>query len=227
MNKYNIPDKLTVDWLRCCKDCSFEARTEEDLELFRKDPKQPYGRINLCKPCFNRRQRGRDYTDAQRKWYEKNREKVALKGVKYRSENADKIKKYKDDYYEKNKESILIKTMEWQKANPEKTKEIKKKSRTKYADLYAANNIKTNRGIPPELYYERMGRSNVCEICGNEDRLCYDHDHHNDDVMTNFRGVLCNKCNTGIGQLGDTLDSVRKAVKYLERYYNEQKTTNN
>jgi len=32
-----------------------------------------------------------------------------------------------------------------------------------------------------------------------------------------FRGVLCTNCNRAIGQLGDTAESVRKALNYLER----------
>ena len=29
------------------------------------------------------------------------------------------------------------------------------------------------------------------------------------------RGILCHKCNTAIGKLGDTADGVRRALKYL------------
>jgi len=32
-----------------------------------------------------------------------------------------------------------------------------------------------------------------------------------------FRGVLCNKCNRSIGQLGDTLESIQKVVAYLSK----------
>lgn len=40
-----------------------------------------------------------------------------------------------------------------------------------------------------------------------------DHDH---DTET-FRGWICEKCNIGIGKLGDTLEGLTKAVEYLKR----------
>lgn len=53
-----------------------------------------------------------------------------------------------------------------------------------------------------------------CEICGEaEDTLCVDHDHDTGQV----RGVLCRKCNRSIGQLGDTAEHLRAALRYLER----------
>ena len=39
----------------------------------------------------------------------------------------------------------------------------------------------------------------------------FDHDHTTDT----FRGWLCKQCNVGIGQLGDDLEGVMRAVKYL------------
>lgn len=37
--------------LRTCNTCGLEARTEDDLPLFEKQPGRNYGRKNLCKPC--------------------------------------------------------------------------------------------------------------------------------------------------------------------------------
>lgn len=56
----------------------------------------------------------------------------------------------------------------------------------------------------------------LCECCGKMPIgyvLALDHDH----ITEEFRGWLCRKCNVGIGVLGDTLESVRMAVNYLER----------
>lgn len=65
----------------------------------------------------------------------------------------------------------------------------------------------------PEEYNERMATSDVCEICGKDHDLVYDHCH----VSMKFRGVLCRSCNRAIGSLGDTLDSLEKAVEYLRK----------
>jgi hypothetical protein len=64
-----------------------------------------------------------------------------------------------------------------------------------------------------EEYKKRMSTSDKCEICSSKDSLCYDHDHK----TMKFRGVLCNKCNRSIGQLGDTKESIKKVLNYLER----------
>ena len=58
---------------------------------------------------------------------------------------------------------------------------------------------------------EKIG-PNLCMICGSKETICIDHCHETGKV----RGLLCRKCNTGIGMLGDTLVQLRLAVKYLE-----------
>jgi hypothetical protein len=90
----------------------------------------------------------------------------------------------------------------WREANPEL---VRLKSKT-----YHANKV---YGISLEEYDKCMATSDCCEVCGSVDNLAYDHCH---DTM-DFRGVLCNKCNRSIGQLGDTLESLEKVVSYLRR----------
>jgi len=43
--------------------------------------------------------------------------------------------------------------------------------------------------------------------------LAIDHDH----VTNKFRGLLCDGCNIGLGMFKDNLDSLKMAIKYLER----------
>ena len=52
-----------------------------------------------------------------------------------------------------------------------------------------------------------------CEICNLEKDLNVDHCHSTGKV----RGLLCTSCNTSIGKLGDTAESVMKAVNYLNK----------
>lgn len=54
-----------------------------------------------------------------------------------------------------------------------------------------------------------------CECCGKPVTRNWqlDHDHETGE----FRGWLCKQCNTGLGNLGDTLESIEKAKAYLIR----------
>lgn len=71
---------------------------------------------------------------------------------------------------------------------------------------------------------ERLGATaEVCGICGEPEttlgrggllrRLTIDHDHESGQV----RGVLCNKCNAGLGMFRDRPDLLREAADYIER----------
>ncbi len=59
-----------------------------------------------------------------------------------------------------------------------------------------------------------------CAICGTTvpggkgNHFRVDHDHTTGTV----RGLLCNSCNMGIGQLGDNSDRLIKAANYLRAY---------
>ena len=51
-------------------------------------------------------------------------------------------------------------------------------------------------------------------LCGTEEDLVIDHDHRTNKVRHN----LCRTCNLGIGKLGDNLDLLKNAVKYLSTH---------
>lgn len=60
-------------------------------------------------------------------------------------------------------------------------------------------------------------QNNKCAVCGNlfTDKgnryACVDHCHDTGKV----RGLLCVKCNSGIGLLGDSIKMLEKAIQYL------------
>lgn len=69
-----------------------------------------------------------------------------------------------------------------------------------------------------EAMLERQGGG--CAICeapptgeGNRGRLHVDHDHATGRV----RGLLCHRCNWGIGHFGDSAEVMQKAYRYLVR----------
>lgn len=59
-----------------------------------------------------------------------------------------------------------------------------------------------------------------CECCGSDKhKLFLDHDRH----TKQFRGWLCNSCNTSIGRLGDNLNGLIKAINYIISANNRNK----
>ena len=57
-----------------------------------------------------------------------------------------------------------------------------------------------------------------CDCCGNifgDAKVYLDHCHDTGE----FRGWLCNSCNSGIGILGDTIEHLEQALVYLRKHY--------
>ena len=81
-------------------------------------------------------------------------------------------------------------------------------------------------GVTPEKYdelFEKQGGK--CAICKNEplgrrQRFSIDHDHScctgRKSCGKCIRGLLCNKCNLGIGNFDDDINRLKSAVSYLE-----------
>ena len=60
---------------------------------------------------------------------------------------------------------------------------------------------------------ERPPLGTPCYNCGRTDKkLVFDHDHE----TLEHRGWLCDNCNRSIGMLGDTIESLERAIKYLK-----------
>ena len=62
-----------------------------------------------------------------------------------------------------------------------------------------------------EMVEERDGR---CDICARipAGRLHIDHNH----ATGKIRGLLCGTCNRGIGSLGDSVELLKAALRYLD-----------
>lgn len=100
------------------------------------------------------------------------------------------------------------------------------------ADRYAIPEMKERQryrvaqtlyGIPPEDYKAlEEAQGGKCAICGEvpsgkdsrTDGLAVDHDHGTGAI----RGLLCHRCNHGIGSLRDREDLLLAAIDYLRRH---------
>ena len=84
----------------------------------------------------------------------------------------------------------------------------------------------TKYGITPEIYSSMLEEQNhKCKICGSNDmsenkgnKLHVDHCHETGLV----RGLLCAKCNTGLGAFKDDRNLLYEAILYL-KYYDDIK----
>jgi len=80
--------------------------------------------------------------------------------------------------------------------------------------------IKEAGKVTKKLRFENAHlKTDICDSCGKHPKgrrgLVVDHDHN----TLKFRGWLCEMCNLGIGQLGDDLEGVGKALTYLKEHY--------
>lgn len=73
--------------------------------------------------------------------------------------------------------------------------------------------LRQRYGLSADEYHALwVGQGRRCGCCGKKlQRPHVDHDHDTGEV----RGLLCQKCNTGIGKLGDDLSGVLNAAQYL------------
>lgn len=72
--------------------------------------------------------------------------------------------------------------------------------------------LKLRYGLTQENFDDLLkSQNNVCAICNSEDYLHIDHCH----VTNKVRGLLCPKCNTGLGLFKDNETLLKKAAEYL------------
>lgn len=75
--------------------------------------------------------------------------------------------------------------------------------------------VKKHSKIRSGLHKIAPPKPNVCECCKQVPiKWVLDHDHTNDS----FRGWICDRCNTGIGKLGDDLQGIVNAMNYMINY---------
>ncbi len=104
--------------------------------------------------------------------------------------------------------------------------EHKERERVRNAAYHARPDVKTRKrerdlgryGVTLAEYDAMLeAQGGACAICGKAPgeegrRLAVDHDHETGEV----RGLLCGKCNQGIGCLQDSAELARRAMMYLQ-----------
>jgi hypothetical protein len=88
------------------------------------------------------------------------------------------------------------------------------KSKLDWKEKRRARHLTTSYGITQNdydvMYSQQEG---CCKICGTEqDVLNVDHCHRTNKV----RGLLCVRCNLGLGYFSDNIPTFKKVINYLE-----------
>jgi hypothetical protein len=106
-----------------------------------------------------------------------------------------------------------LKSREERREKLESDPELREKDRVDRAEKRLSAKYGLRRGGYDRLLQRQHG---VCAICEQKPRarLCVDHCHSTRQV----RGLLCRKCNTGLGQFDDDPRLLRKAAAYLDAW---------
>ena len=122
----------------------------------------------------------------------------------YRKFNKDKLVMQKKDWYNDNRERLL-------------KSGIKVRKTDTWKDAHRDHCYRKNYGISLDDYNALLDlQKECCAICGikQEDfgkNLFVDHDHSTGEV----RGLLCHKCNSGLGMFNDDIKLLHAAIDYL------------
>jgi hypothetical protein len=166
----------------------------------------------------------------KRKQYDiDNQERIRKQRIQWDIDNAEKIKKQQKEYKKNNQEKIRLKESKWRENNIDKIKQFpsnSKENRSKIYKKYHMNNkiktkeykVKKKYGITLNEVYQILDKQEgKCAICGTHQddlgkALAIDHDHK----INNVRGLLCDKCNRGLGHFNDDIILLQKAIEYLK-----------
>lgn len=173
---------------KTCIKCGVEKEGTE--EFFNKRSVSKDGLFNTCKAC-------------KALMYLEKKPQIREKVNEFRKNNRDLVRAQERDRYHADPDSFSRKNKEWRVANPKKVKNGK---------------LKYYWGISIDEY-ERMlnEQGGVCAICGtkpSERYLAIDHNHKTDSR----RGLLCMECNTGLGKFKESVETMNKAIVYLQSW---------
>jgi hypothetical protein len=121
-------------------------------------------------------------------------------------------------WYAKNWEHAIAQVKAWQVANPERVKATRKAARTRRRAIDRDARLQRVFGLTSSQYEAMLAdQGGGCALCGRAPQpgrsLHVDH-HHETGVV---RGLLCFRCNAGIGQFREDKLRLADAIVYLAR----------
>lgn len=133
----------------------------------------------------------------------------------------DKELKERDPSY---RERQMANAKQWRLNNTDKCKQ---RDKERWADpeyvekqrLFKWNKLLESYGLD-QIKYDQLVTEG-CQICKATAAKKYHLDHCH--TTGKFRGLLCSKCNNGLGMLGDNSSTLIKALDYLLDFEQEEK----
>jgi hypothetical protein len=185
-------------------------------------------KIKVCTKCGQEKSLDDFYKSNKSKdrltWYCK--VCIQLINKQYRKINPDYDKnKSKEWYYSHLKERNQY-NKKFKNRDNMRRREDYKNNFSKYKEQH----LKSAYGISLEDYFNMLESQNgVCAICGKEEMrinpktkkvhlLSVDHNHATGKV----RGLLCMKCNPGIGNFQENVGLLQNAIEYLKKFKREK-----
>ena len=162
----------------------------------------------------------------KKEYYQKNKERIKEHQKKYRQENKEQERERKRKYRQKNKKHIQEQQNRWYQNHKEYQKE--------YQEKWRQRNREHIRGLSKEWYknnkehyYKKLYNITLeeiygmlikqdykCSICKDpliETKGCVDHNYRTGKV----RGILCSRCNTGLGLFRENPEFLNNAILYI------------
>lgn len=139
--------------------------------------------------------------------------------ARWRADNPEKAAAHKATYRSANRERVLTARATYRATNPSKI------AAQRAADVASGRNRERKYGLAPGQYTAMLAeQDNRCASCGSEfggEIPHIDHDHAccpgQGSCGKCVRGLLCHRCNNGLGCFSDDPDRLRQAITYLER----------
>lgn len=146
--------------------------------------------------------------EAQKRYYEKNREKVLARKRAWEKENAEKQRERRRAQYLKDRDKRLAASKRWKIENLDRVQLYRLDANLKRYGITFADK---------EAMLTAQG--NQCACCGSSDPRGkngwhVDHCHSTGKV----RGLLCLYCNVALGKVQDSVDHLKKLIQYLEKH---------
>lgn len=173
-----------------------------------------YGKGILCKPCHSLR---------TKKWASQNKEYCTEKAIKWANKNPLKVSQIKKkSWYKHHDKNIDESRKKYQKHKKVRSKNSLDKYHTN-PRIASDRRLKRLFGMTQDEYDAmEISQDFKCAICKNFEtvldnkklsirNLAVDHCHQSKKV----RGLLCFKCNIGLGKFNDSIDELQSAIEYL------------